>query len=137
MGMLCNLAFLAGRVFIAAIFIYDASLIARSPLDNASYIENFGVPGVMLWPTALLQFFGGLMIVVGLLTRPVALAFAGFCLLTALIFHRDFADTNELIQFGKDFGLAGGFLFLAAGGAGAWSLDALWARRPFMERGRG
>ena len=37
-------------------------------------------------------------------------------MLTAVVFHRDFADVNELIQFGKDLGLAGGFLFLAAGG---------------------
>ena len=129
MGMLCNLAFLAGRVFIAAIFIYDATLAVRFPLDNATYLENFGVPGLMLWPAAFLQFFGGLAIVAGFHTRLVALAFACFCLLTALIFHHDFADTNELIQFGKDFGLAGGFLFLAAAGAGAWSLDALSTRR--------
>jgi putative oxidoreductase len=45
-------------------------------------------------------------------------------LLTALTFHRNLVDLTELIQFGKDFGLAGGFLLLAAGGAGDWSLDA-------------
>jgi uncharacterized membrane protein YphA (DoxX/SURF4 family) len=47
-----------------------------------------------------------------------------FCVLTALTFHHNLADLTELIQFGKDFGLVGGFLFLAAGGAGDWSLDA-------------
>jgi hypothetical protein len=29
-----NFALLAGRFFIAAIFIYDATLLARSPADN-------------------------------------------------------------------------------------------------------
>ncbi|MCR4281657.1 MAG: DoxX family protein, partial [Bauldia sp.] len=64
-----------------------------------------------------------ILIILGLWTRLVALAFAGFCVLTALTFHRDFADTNEIIQFGKDFAIAGGFLFLAAAGAGRWSAD--------------
>ena len=124
MNALCNLARLLGRIFIAAIFIYDATLLVRSPGDNVAYMASFGVPSFMLWPTAFFQFVGGQMIVAGLLTRLIAVGFAGFCLLTALTFHRDLADLNELIQFGKDFGLAGGFLFLVAGGAGGWSLDA-------------
>jgi putative oxidoreductase len=124
MTLFRNLVLLVGRIVIAAIFIYDASLIARFPADNLSYIEGFGVPGFMLWPTAAFQFVGGLLIVLGLLTRLTAVGFAGFCVLTALIFHHNFADVMETIQFGKDFGLAGGFLFLVAGGAGGWSLDA-------------
>lgn len=124
MVALRNLGLLAGRMFIAAIFIYDATLLARFPGDNLAYLESFGVPSFMLWPTALFQFAGGLMIVVGVLTRLAALGFVAFCLLTALTFHRNLVDLTELIQFGKDFGLAGGFLFLAAGGAGDWSLDA-------------
>jgi putative oxidoreductase len=119
-----NLALLGGRIFIATVFIYDAFLLARSPADSVAYMEQFGVPGALLWPTALFEFVGGLMIVAGLLTRLTSLGFAGFCILTALIFHRDLADTTEIIQFGKDFGLAGGFLFLAVAGAGSWSLDA-------------
>jgi putative oxidoreductase len=124
MVALRNLALLAGRIFIAAIFIYDATLIARFPADNVAYMESFGVPSFVLWPTAFFQFAGGLVIVVGLVTRLTALGFAAFCLLTALTFHRNLADLTELIQFGKDFGLAGGYLFLVAGGAGDWSLDA-------------
>jgi putative oxidoreductase len=124
MVALRNLALLAGRIFIAVVFIYDATLIARFPDANVGYIEGFGVPGFLLWPAGLLQFAGGLLIALGLFTRPAAIAFVVFCLLTALIFHRNFADVGEAIQFGKDLGLAGGFLFLTAGGAGAWSIDA-------------
>ncbi len=113
---LSGLLRLAGRVLIAAVFVYDATLIVRFPADNAAYMAQFGVPAILLYPTAAFQFLGGLAIVSGLWLRPVALAFAGFCLLTAVLFHRDFADVSELIQFGKDLGLAGGFLFLAAGG---------------------
>src|SRR4029077_13285097 len=84
MVALGNLALLVGRVFIAAIFIYDATLLARFPGDNVAYLESFGVPSLMLWPTALFQFVGGLMIVVGLETRLTALGFAVFCVMTAL-----------------------------------------------------
>ena len=66
----------------------------------------------------------GVLIIIGLLTRPVALAFAGFCTLTALLFHNNLASSAEAIQFGKDFAMAGGFLFLIVTGAGQWSLDA-------------
>jgi putative oxidoreductase len=124
MVALRNLALLTGRIFMAAIFVYDATLIARFPDDNHSFIQSFGVPGFLLWPAALLQLAGGLLIVVGLASRLAAVALAGFCVLTALIFHNNLADVMEAIQFGKDVGLAGGFLFLAAAGAGAWSLDA-------------
>ncbi len=123
MDAIRNLALLLGRVAIAAVFIYDATLLARFPDGNIAFMERFGVPGIMLWPTAAFQFVGGLLIVFGLLTRATALAFAGFCALTALTFHRNVGDINEAIQFGKDFALAGGFLFLFSGGAGAWSLD--------------
>jgi putative oxidoreductase len=119
-----NLALFVGRIFIAAIFIYDAILIARFPAENHTFIQNFGVPGFLLWPAALLQFIGGVLIVLGLFARLAALVLSAFCILTAIIFHRNLADVMEAVQFGKDFGLAGGFLFLAAAGAGAWSLDA-------------
>ena len=69
--------------------------------------------------------------------RPAltALAFAGFCALTAVVFHNQLGAIGEAIQFGKDFGLAGGFLLLAVSGAGGWSLDArfgsaFWPLRP-------
>ncbi len=116
---------LAGRVLIAAIFIYDATSMMRFADANIAYMEQFGVPGILLLPTAAFQLVGGLAIVVGYRTRPAALAFAAFCLATALIFHRQFDDPNELVQFGKDVGLAGGYLLLAAQGAGSLSVDGL------------
>jgi putative oxidoreductase len=108
-----------GRVFIAGVFIYDATLMVRFQAENIAFMQQFGVPGMLLFPTAAFQFFGGLAIVLGVWLRPMALAFAGFCLLTGVVFHRDFVDVGELIQFGKDLGLAGGFLFLAATGRSA------------------
>ncbi len=114
-----------GRVLIAALFLYDATSIVRFPDATAAYMEQSGVPGFLLYPTAIFQFAGGVMIVIGFRARLAALAFAAFCLATASIFHRQLADPNELIQFGKDLGLAGGYLFLAVEGAGRLSVDRL------------
>jgi putative oxidoreductase len=129
MRTLHSLALLAGRILIAAIFIYDAMLIGQYPAENHSFIQSFGVPGFLLWPAAALQLVGGVLVVIGLATRIAALALGAFCLLTAAIFHTNFADTMEAIQFGKDIGLAGGFLFLSANGPGAWSVEGWRARR--------
>lgn len=123
MNSLRGLALLVGRAFIATVFIYDAVLLTRSPAVNIAFMERFGVPGLLLWPTAIFELVGGMLIILGLATRAAALAFVGFCLLTALIFHHQFADLSEVIQFGKDLGLTGGFLFLFAVGPGPLSLD--------------
>ncbi len=118
------LALLVGRIFIVGIFIWDATLMVRSQESTIAYMEAFGVPGGLMPVAAFFQFAGGILVVLGLLTRPVALAFAGYCLLTAFIFHNNFGATGEIIQFGKDFAMAGGFLILLGSGAGGWSLDA-------------
>jgi putative oxidoreductase len=72
---------------------------------------------------------GGLAVLFGLFTRPAAAALAGFCLITALIFHFVPGDQNQMVNFFKNICMAGGFLQLAAFGAGQLSLDALRARR--------
>jgi putative oxidoreductase len=57
-------------------------------------------------------------------TRVAALALAAFTVLAALLFHANFADTMQQIMFLKNLSIAGGFLLLAANGAGAWRADA-------------
>jgi putative oxidoreductase len=64
----------------------------------------------------------------GLFTRPVGLVLAIWCVATALIAHSNIAERAQEIQFFKNMGLTGGFLYVAAFG-GAWSLDAWRSRR--------
>jgi putative oxidoreductase len=45
-----------------------------------------------------------------------------------VIFHNNFADHDQWINFMKNLAIAGGFLILAAQGAGGLSLDA-WRKR--------
>jgi putative oxidoreductase len=86
-------------------------------------MDSVGVPGMLLPLVIALELLGGLAILVGWQTRVVAFLLAGFCLLSGVIFHGDLGDQAQRIQLLKNLGLAGGFLFLVAHGAGAWSLD--------------
>jgi len=100
---------------------------------TVQYMESHGVPGMLLPLVIATELGGGLLIACGWLTYPAALALAGFCVLTAVLFHQNLADVNEFIHFNKDIAMAGGFLALAAFGPGAWSVDAL-RRHPAQAR---
>ena len=67
----------------------------------------------------------GLMILLGFQTRAAAVLLAGFCIVTAVVLHRNFADRNQLLHFEKDLAIAGGFLVLAAFGAGQYAVLAI------------
>jgi putative oxidoreductase len=65
-----------------------------------------------------------LLLIFGFQTRIVASGMAVFTLATALVFHRNFADQNQMIHFLKNIAIMGGLLQVAAFGAGKFSLDA-------------
>ena len=52
-----------------------------------------------------------------------AILLAGFSVATALIFHLDLDNQMQLIALLKNFGLAGGFIFIAINGPKNWALD--------------
>jgi putative oxidoreductase len=114
---------LGGRVLIALIFVL-AGLNKVSAIEGTQgYMEAMGVPGILIYPTILFEVGAGLAIMVGYQTRIVALALAGFCVITALIFHNNLGDQTQFVLFMKNFAMAGGFMFLARDGAGDLSLD--------------
>ena len=118
-------AALVGRLLLAAIFLHEAYAKLTAYSAAVAYSEAFGVPGQLL-PLAIAVELGcGLLVIIGYQTRIAALLLAGFCVVTALMFHVKLGVRNELLHFEKDFAIAGGFLVLFAHGAGAWSIDAL------------
>jgi putative oxidoreductase len=66
---------------------------------------------------------GGLLLIAGYRVRYVAAVLALFSLATAMSFHTNFADQNEMVHFLKNVMVAGGLLQIAAFGAGALSID--------------
>jgi len=128
MSSLNHASNLTGRTLIAAIFLISGVGKIAGYSGTAAYMESVGVPGALLLPTIVLEIGGALAIIAGWFTKPVALALAAFSLLSGILFHGNFADPMQQIMFLKNVAIAGGFLFLAANGAGAWSLDARRAR---------
>jgi len=115
---------MTGRVLMSAIFVMAGISKLGSYAATQGYMESMGVPGILLPLVILFELGGGLTVLLGWQTRISAFLLAGFCIVSALIFHANFGDQMQSILFMKNLAMAGGFLFLVAGGAGAWSLDA-------------
>lgn len=115
-----------GRVLLASLFILSGIGKIAAPAATQGYIASMGVPFPMLaYSVAIVvEVGGGLLIVAGYQTRIVALTLAVFSLAAAAMFHLDFGDQNQMVHFLKNVAIAGGFLQVAAFGAGALSLDA-------------
>ena len=120
---------LLGRIGLSLLFIISGWGKIAGYAATQGYMEAMGVPGALLPLVIALELGGGLAILAGAFTRWIALAIAAFSLLSAAIFHADFGDAAQAISFWKNVAMAGGFLMLAAHGAGAYSVDALLARR--------
>ncbi len=119
-----NLADFAGRVLISAIFLASGLGKIAGYAGAQGYMEAMGVPGALLPLAIALEVGGAIAIIVGYRTRIAAFLLAGFCVLSALIFHRALGDQVQFIMFMKNLAIAGGFLLLVARGPGEWSLDA-------------
>ena len=93
------------------------------PGEAAELMSRFGVAGV-------LETFGGLLIVIGLLTRPVAFLLAGQMAVAYFWIHSGFSDPWWWTNGGEKAMLFSFiFLFFSAWGAGPFSVDARLAAR--------
>ena len=77
----------------------------------------------------ILEFFGGILILVGLLTRPVAFILSGEMAVAYWQFHFPKGTWPVQNEGVPAVLLCFIFLFFAAHGGGEWSLDALLRRR--------
>jgi len=123
---------LLGRVMIGAPFIMSGLGKLMAHDATVGYIGSVGLPLPQLaWVIALLvEIGGGALLVSGFRARLVALVMALFALATALSFHRNFADQNQMIHFLKNVMLAGGLLQIVHFGAGPLSIDASRQKAP-------
>ena len=111
---------LLGRAMLAYIFIVEGYGKIAGYAGVAAYMRGHGVSSALLPLVILTELGGGLLVLAGLKTRWAAIALFGFCLLTALFFHR---AADQTIELHKNVAMAGGFLVLATFGPGAWSID--------------
>ena len=127
--MVSGLFALIGRIMLALLFIVSGVMKLTDIPATAAVMTTVNLPTSLALPAALLEIIGGLMIMFGVFTRLTALAFAAFCLLTALLFHRETADPVQAAAALKNIAIAGGFLCLFAFDQKSYSFDAYRARR--------
>ena len=117
---------LLGRVMIGAPFILSGLGKLTAHDATVAYISSVGLPLAQLaWLIAIVvEMGGGALLVIGYRARLVATVMALFALATAISFHRNFADQNQMIHFLKNIMMAGGLLQIVYFGAGPVSIDA-------------
>ena len=120
---MANLIDFIARLLISALFLISAYNKIFSIDGTMSWMEGFGIPGLLLYPTIALEIILPLFIIIGYQARIAAGLLAIFCIATAFIFHYDFIDQTQTIAFLKNLGLAGGFLFILANGTKEWAVD--------------
>jgi putative oxidoreductase len=115
---------LGGRILLSSLFVLSGLSKIGAYAATIAYMSAMGVPGALLPIVIATELLGGLAIVFGWKTRAVAFLLAGYALLTALLFHNNFADQIQMIMFLKNVSIAGAFLLLTVNGAGRISLDS-------------
>ena len=118
-----NLIDFLARALISVLFLISAYNKIFNIEGSMNWMSGYGVPGILIYPTILIEILLPVMIIIGYKVRIAASLLSIFCLLTAFIFHFDFADQIQFILFLKNVGLAGGFLFIVVNGTKDWSLD--------------
>ena len=120
---MANFFDLISRIFISSIFLLSGYNKIFNYGNTVEWMEGFGIPGFLLWPTIVLEIILPILIIIGYRTKISAILLAAFCIATAVIFHLDFANQMQTIAFFKNFALAGGFLFIAVHGPKEWSVE--------------
>jgi putative oxidoreductase len=117
---------LLGRTLIAVPFIFSGFVKLATYHTTVGYIAGAGLPLPQLgWLIAVVVELGfATALLIGYRVRPVAIVLALYCLATAIFFHRNFADQNQMINFLKNIMILGGLLQIVYFGAGPMSLEA-------------
>jgi putative oxidoreductase len=120
---------LFGRIALSALFIVSGLGKLAAYAGTQQYMAAAGVPGFLLPLVILVEVGGAMLILAGAFTRATAVVLALFTLAAGILFHANLADQNQFIHLLKNIAIAGGFLTLAAHGAGPVSIDALRRKR--------
>ena len=122
--MVDNVVLLVSRLLLAGIFVHEGVFLAVNFAAASTAMAKVGVPALAVIGTIALQLVAGIAIAVGWHARLGAAALGLFCLATAILFHVNFANRNELLHFEKDLAIAGGMFVLMLRGAGDYSVGA-------------
>jgi putative oxidoreductase len=118
---------LIARVFLTVIFFKSAFDKITGFGGTQQFMAAKGIPqaltGLLLVGAIVAELGGGLSVLLGYKARWGAIALIVFMIPTTLIFHSDFGDRMQVIQFLKNLSLIGGLLMVYSFGSGPISLD--------------
>ena len=115
-----------GRLLLSVIFVLSGFQKLAEFSGTVAFMGSEGLPLPLIAAivAVLVECVGGILLIVGYQTRLTGIILALWCIATAIVAHRNFGNQDQMIHFLKNVAIAGGFLQLAAFGAGGWSLDA-------------
>ena len=119
---------LVARFLLGSLFLWSGVGQMQGYDETATFLTRHGVIGGLLPIAIFIELAGAILIVAGYRTRFTCLALAGFCVVTALLFHANFNDHAQMFHFLKNAAIAGGLLSLYVSGPGRLSFDAMGAR---------
>ena len=116
---------LFGRVFLSLLFLAEGIRKIFFQEETIIYMEDFGVPEILFFPSIFVEIFFPLLIIIGYKTKIAASVMVLFTLTVAIIFHTNFNNGMQMTFFLKDLAIAGGFIIILINGAGLLSIDHL------------
>jgi putative oxidoreductase len=116
---------LVARCLMAGLFLWSGIGQASGYDETAVFMLHAGVIGHLLPIAIAIEVGGALLLIVGFKARFICLGLAGFCVVTALLFHANFADKVQMFHFLKNVAIAGGLLALYVAGPGRLSFDGI------------
>lgn len=97
-----------------------AKLFALPHIERFDNLQIFSIYGL----AGILETFGGLLLLLGLFTRPVAFVLSGMMAVAYFMAHTDPNVFLPLLNGGEAAALFSFiFIYIAAAGGGAWALD--------------
>lgn len=120
-----DLELLVGRLFFSSMFLIFAYGKTTDYPGTVAYMSSLHLPEPALFTllAIVIEAGGGLLMLIGVQARMVALGLAVYVLVTGFIGHSQLTDPDQFMHFMKNMAIVGGSLAFVASGSGAYSLE--------------
>lgn len=129
MERLARWAQAVGRIAIGVMFVWSGAGKFGAIPDTVGYMQAYGMPAspALAWVAALIEFVGGVMLIVGSKTRWAAAVLFVFTLVASVAFHAYWSAPAaeamaQQIHFMKNVAIMGGLLLLFSYGSGSFAV---------------
>ncbi len=114
-----------GRILIGILFLLAGYQKITGLAGFTGFLVSLGVPAASILAiiAVAIEFFGGLMLILGWKTRQAAQVLIVFTIVATYLAHPVWADASQMTMFLKNLALIGGLLYVSAYGAGRWNLE--------------